>query len=192
MPGICPSCHRQATIESEFCPACGAPMNPDAHRIQEERKQRTQILLPMKWHKFLTWVSLPLGGLNSLIGLYTAITTLLGFDPALYRPEALQAVQIMMYLDVISTALLIPAFILAEINLLKMRWRGVQSVLFIYLFQAVYAIASLFLFLQMGANPQNPEHFTLITQLIASLIGMIVMFFLVRFYYRKRRNLFQR
>ncbi|MBQ4074885.1 MAG: zinc ribbon domain-containing protein [Clostridia bacterium] len=191
MPGICPSCQRQATIESEFCPACGAPMNPDAYRIREERKQRTQILLPLKWHKFLTWVSLPLGGLSGLISLYTAVTTLLGFDPALYRPDAVQAVQIMMYLDVISMAVLIPSFILAEIHLLKMRWRGVKAVLFIYLFQAVYAAAALALYFRMGADMTNFDHLTLVTQLFTSMIGMIVMFFLVRFYYKKRRGLFQ-
>lgn len=191
MPGICPSCNRQATIESEFCPACGAPMNPDAYRIQEERKQRNALLLPMKWHKFVIWVSLPLGGLTCLYNLYLAIMALIGFQPEIYRPDALPIVRIMMLLDLAMTLLLIPCFILAEIGLIRKKWAGVKRLLFIYLSQAVYAFLCLILAMMASKGADPMTYFSMMIQLSSPLAGMLILFFLVRCYYRKRKCLFQ-
>lgn len=191
MPGICPSCGRQATIESEFCPACGAPMNPDAYRIQEERKQRNAILLPMKWYKFLTRFSLPAGGLLSLYYLYQAIRSFIDFQAELYRPEVLPLLRLLMALELILPALLVPCFILAEIRLLKMRWRGVGFLLFIFLSQAVSCFLSLILMLMILKGNVTPENIPVIIQAIIATAEMLIMFFANRTYFRKRKAMFQ-
>ena len=192
MPGICPSCNRQSTVESEFCPACGAPMNPDAQRIKEERINNTQILLPMKWHKFLTRISLPLGFLMNLYNLYLSVTAITAFRPEAYPADILVYTECLLWLPLIMAVLLIPAFILAEINLLKMRWRGVRAVLFIYLSQAVYSLLTGALMLMLAGSLQSWEMIGIISELSVPAGGMVLMFFLVRLYYNKRRQLFSK
>lgn len=190
MPGVCPQCHRQATVESEFCPACGAPMNPDANRIRLERLKKTQALLPMKWHKFLTFFSLPAGLIMNFFNLLSSVNMLLEFDPSIYRPEALNGVKLLMYGDMLSALLIIPLFILAERNLLKMRKSGVKAVLGLYLFQAVYALFSLLCFYLMKPDLSRMENMLSLVQTALISIEMLIMFILVRVYYRKRDQLF--
>jgi len=192
MPGICPSCNRQSTVESEFCPACGAPMNPDAQRIKEERINRTQILLPMKWHKFLTRFSLPLGFLMNLYNLYLSVKACIAFQPG-NHPDAIAAyAEWSIYLTAAMAILLIPAFILAEVHLLQMHWRGVRAVLFIYMSQAIYSLLHAGLLLVMANSLKSWEIIGMISELIIPSGGMVLMFFLVRLYYKKRSQLFSK
>lgn len=190
MPSICPQCKWESQLESDFCPACGAPMNPDAYRIQKERLQKNQVLLPMKWHKFLTHLSLPLGILVGLYNLYTAITFITGFDAAAFRPEALDAVRWLMYGDLVSAIVLLPGLTAAEWGLMKMRRLGVRAILGVYLYQALYMLFSLYCFLQMQPDMSLQQNVLTVYQ--SGLMGaeMLVMFILTGVYYRKRKGLF--
>lgn len=156
-------------------------MNPDAYRIQKEHEAANSIVLTMKWYKFLIWVSLPLSLLMLVYNLYQSFQMLGGFDGSQYQPGLVGLVQFSLYLNVGSQLFLLPVFILTEINLVKMRWTGVRTLLFIYLFQAVYALVNVILLAKIPAD---------ITQTVIAMVEMLMMFFLNRIYFNKRRPRF--
>ena len=181
MARICPRCHREATVDSDYCPACGAPMNEHAYQGELKAQARLQAELPMRWHKFLTWVSLPLGMILILYSLVQTIRELSAFDPSLYKPEFLQLVKISLYLSAGVNLCLAVIFPLTEYWLLKMRWSGTRTVLFIYLFQALYSLMNAIMLLTIQANP---------TENLLIAAELLILFFCNRIYYRKRKNLF--
>ena len=181
MPRECPNCHREFAMETEFCPACGAPMNPDAYRIQKEHEAANSIVLPMKWYKFLIWVSLPLSLLLMGYNLYLSFQMLSGFDAAQFQPELVGLVRFSLYLDLGTQLFLLPMFLLTETLLIRMRWAGVRTLLFIYLFQTVYALVNVALLAQIPAD---------VTQSVIAMGEMLAMFFLNRLYFKKRRPRF--
>ena len=190
MPSVCPKCNHTFELETAFCPACSAPMNPDAHRIQQERMKKTQALLPMRWHKFLIWFSLPAGLIMNLYQASLILTVLKQFDPAIYAPETLMIRKAMLYLDVFSIILLLPLFALAEWGLIKKRKWGIKSLLGLYLYQALYAIAKAVLFLQLNPDLAVMGNQSTLFQHFITGAELLLMFFLVRTYYRKRNELF--
>ena len=180
---VCPHCHLEATVDSDYCPACGAPMDEHAYQGEIKAQARAQAELPMRWHKFLTWFSLPLGMILAVVGLVHAVRELSGFDPALFKPEYLQLVKINLYVNVGVNLCRAVACPLAEFGLLKMRWRGVRAVLFLYLLQAAYLLLSAVLLLSIQAVAGND---------LLAAAGSVALFFCNRTYYRKRKKLFVR
>lgn len=181
MPKECPNCHREFVMETEFCPACGAPMNPDAYRIQKEHEAANSLVWPMKWYKFLIWVSLPLSLIALCYNVYQTAQILNSFDAAQYKPELVGLVRFSLYLDLGVSLFLLPLVIIGEVQLVRKRWRGVRVLLFIYLFQAVYALVYVVLLAQIPTD---------VTQMVITLVEMLAMFFINRYYFRKRRSQF--
>lgn len=178
----CPACGQEFEMQTEFCPACGSPMNPEAHRIAQKNTEINARLLPMKWYKFLIWVSIPLSILLLFKTLSDTIAMLSSFDAALYRPDMLHLVRISLYMDLIVQTALVPMMGYCEYALIKKKWLGVKLLLFIYAFQAVYAVAGAALLLMAGAN---------ISSVVISLVQMIVRLLLERVYFTKRRSMFE-
>ena len=71
-----------------------------------------------------------------------------------------------------------------------MRKSGVKAVLGLYLFQAVYALFSLLCFYLMKPDLSRMENMLSLVQTALISIEMLIMFILVRVYYRKRDQLF--
>ena len=117
----CPECGQEFEMQTEFCPACGKPMNPEAHRIARKNEAENSRLLPLKWYKFLIWFSIPLSILLLFIALYDTVSMLSSFDAALYKPELLQLVRISLYMDLIVQTVLLPMMGYCEYALLVMR-----------------------------------------------------------------------
>ena len=181
MSRICPSCHRESPVESDFCPACGAPMNEHALRGQKKAAVRALDDPPMKWHKFLTWISLPLSIVMAVVGLVSAWQTLSSFDPSLFVPEYLPAVRLTMYLDLAVNALMLPLLGIAEYGLLTMRRIGVRALLALYGIQVVYAAVLLALLVRVKGDP---------LQAAVSIVSSGVILALTAVYYKKRQRLF--
>ena len=179
MPRVCPRCQRESPVETEFCPACGAPM--DEHVFHGQQSRAGSLGMPMKWHKFLTWVSLPLGTLMMLHTLITTISNLARFDAKLYVEALVPLVRFSLYTDLAVCAVLLPCFVWTELALLRMQWRGVRGLLLLYGLQAVYGLVQIYLFIRVGANTLIP---------ILSLIETALLLLLSRVYYKKRRGLF--
>ena len=190
MPSVCPKCHYESPMETDYCPACGAPMNEHVLEGQKKRMIRAAAprqeltdasLLTMKWYKFLIYASLPLSVILSLVNIvngYQQVTTL---DLALIKPEYVSLVPVVLYMDLAVAVLLMPVLIYAEIGLIRKQWKGVKALLFLYGFQAVYGALALGLLFYMGA---------VTLETVLSLVEAAALFFLNRVYFRKRRALF--
>lgn len=182
MPKQCPKCHREFEMETEFCPACGAPMNPEAFRISEKRKEENGILLPVKWYKFLIWFSLPLSLIIACVNLFNIHQLISRLDMAQYAVEAGQEMVYGLYLELIVQALLIPLILTAEIFLVKKKWRGVQILLSSYALNMLYAVSVIILFLRLSMSIMEPAF---------ALAQALLMFILNRVYFRKRKAMFR-
>ena len=184
MAFVCPACQREFEMETEFCPACGAPMNEDAFRIHKKHEKANAVLQPMKWYKFLIYFSIPLSLVLLVINLSGTVNMLKNFDPALYKPEMLSLVQMTLYIDLGCQSLLLPAMLLTEIWLAKKQWKGVQGLWFIYGLQILYAIAGTAVLAQMDLDVM-----TVVSTLLPG-VGMAVRMALEMKYFGKRRDIF--
>ena len=182
MPRVCPVCHRESTVETDYCPACGAPMDEHVLSGQAKAAARSQEQPPMKWHKFLTWFILPVSLIMAVVGLIGAWQDLQGFDAALFKPEYVSTVRLSMQLALIAEILLIPLSALAMYFMWKMKWAGVRLVLMMYGVQLVYALAGLWMLLRMGADS---------LQAAVSVVTALCILALTWIYYRKRKKLFE-
>lgn len=185
MGQICPRCQYESSIVSDYCPSCGAPMNEHVYSGQLKRARMAEsnaALLPLKWHKFLMYFSLPVSILMGLIALIgTHIPAVRDFDPALYK-EGYQELMLFSYqLSLWVQVLLLPGLIAAEIGLVKKKWFGVYALGFVYLVQFFYAGANLYILARANITDVTT---------IVSAIEMLLLFILTQVYYRKRRGLF--
>ncbi len=181
MPRVCPVCHRESPVESDFCPACGAPMDEHVASGQKKAAARALDNPPMKWHKFLTWFSLPLSLVVGIVSLISAWQDIQGFDPSLYKPEYLTLVKTVMRISLISEIVSLPLILGAEMFLLRMQWTGVRLLLALYVIQLVLAIVLLILGLRTPIDP---------VQTSAAVISSALMVVLNAVYYGKRRKMF--
>ena len=177
----CPSCHQEFQVETPYCPACGAPMTQETI-LREKRAAETAALLPMKWHKFLIYFSVPVSLLMLAYSLVDTISMLSTLDPADFRPEALPVLRASLYLTIAVCALSIPLCVLIEYNLVKMRWRGVQLLMANYVLQLACGVATIVMLTSLGGETLS---------LFVSAATQLVMMLLVRVYYRKRRVMFR-
>lgn len=179
----CPSCHRISQLETPYCPACGAPMT--AESVQQEQNARVNhgiaALLPMKWHKFLTWVYLPWSIINNGINLYNQFVLIRDFDAAEFSSDLMTLAKCTLGLNMALCLALVPILLLAEIGLLKMQKRGPKILLANFLLQSLYGVANIAL-LAMA----NVDFFL---SLVATT-EMVLMYILNRKYYRNRQDLF--
>ena len=182
MPRVCPVCHRESTVESDFCPACGAPMDEHVLNGQAKAAARAQEQPPMKWHKFLTWFILPVSLIMAVVGLIGAWQDLQGFDATLFKPEYVSMVRLTMQLSLIVEMALIPLSALAMFFMWGMKWTGVRLVLMMYAIQLIYALIGLGMLLRMGADPLEAA---------VSVFTAVCILALTWIYYRKRKKLFE-
>ena len=181
MPRVCPVCHRESTVETDYCPACGAPMNEHVLDGQAKAAARALEQPPMKWHKFLIWFILPASLIMAVVGLVGAWQDLSGFDASLFKPEFVSMVRLSMQLNLIVEILLIPLSALALFYLWKMKWTGVRLVLLMYALQFVYTLILFGMMLRIGAPPMET---------IVSMITAVLILILTWTYYQKRKKLF--
>lgn len=184
MAFVCPACGREFEMETEFCPACGAPMNEDTFRIQKKNEKANAVLQPMKWYKFLIYFSIPLSIVLLVINLSGTVNMLKNFDPALYKPEMLSLVQMTLYIDLGCQSLLLPAILLTEIWLAKKQWKGVQGLWFVYVVQILYGIAGAVILAQMDLDAMT------VASTLLPGVGMAVRMMLEMKYFGKRRDMF--
>ena len=181
MPRVCPVCHRESPVESDYCPACGAPMNEHVLDGQAKAAARALAQPPMKWHKFLTWFILPLSLIMAVVGLIGAWQDLSRFDASLFKPEFISMVRFSMQLSLIVEILLIPLSALALYHLWKMKWTGVRLVLVMYALQLLYALILFGMMARVGADLMEP---------IVTIITAVCILALTWIYYKKRKNQF--
>lgn len=183
MNRVCPACQRTATVDSPYCPACGAPMNEEAQKQEENVRVNSNIsaLLPMKWHKFIKFVYIPLNLIMSIVNLTETIPMLTQFDASLYKLELLSLVQWSLRLDIFVGAFMIPILAMAEAGLIKMKKYGPRALLSGYLAGTIYGFCQIVLL--------SRAELPLLTAVLNALeLGL--MFILNLIYYRKRRDLF--
>lgn len=181
MPRVCPVCHREATVESDFCPACGAPMNGHVQDGRMKAAARALDNPPMKWHKFLTWFILPFSLVMAAVGLVNAWQDVTGFDPSLYYPEYVSLMRFFVRLNLAAEAVIIILAAAALYHMMKMKWNGVRLVLLMYGVQFVYALIVLYVSLRLHID---------LLQAAASIISSVVIILLTWIYYKKRKKLF--
>lgn len=185
MGQICPHCQYESPLQSDFCPSCGSPMNEHVYAGQQKRARQAEengALLPLKWHKFVTWVSLPLGILLVLVTIFgTDLPSVLHFDESQYKPEFIEVMRFYFKLDLAAQLLLLPGFVLAEIGLLKKKWYGVNALGYVYLFQVAYALLNIYILTQVNVA---------VFETALSAAEMLILFILTRIYYKKRRKIF--
>lgn len=192
----CPVCHHQAPFDSPYCPACGAPMQKaseegrpsqgEAIIRQVSQAQKSISPLPMKWHSFLKFVSIPFSFVLAAVNLIQEIKELSAFNAANYYPQAAEAVRLSLQVGIAVNAALLAVLTLIEIGLVRMRWQGVRLLLGNYLFQALYGVWQLILFRPLIASVAVD-----LTNVYIALAQMLLLFVLNLIYYRKRRALFQ-
>ena len=182
MPRVCPKCGRESPVESDFCPACGAPMDEHVLQGREKAAARAMADPPMKWHKFLTFFSLPASAVMALVNLIQAWKSLAGFDETLFVPEYISTVRFSMVLDVAVDALMLALGVATEYFLLKKRRMGVWLLMGMYVVETAYSAVMAALLVRVSADP---------VQAIGTAVAGIVMMALTWVYYRKRRHLFQ-
>ena len=195
---VCPHCHRENPVISAYCPACGGEMNLQQESAQPDSPRPVFIPQPqltLKWHKFLIFFSLPMGFISNLISLFTEVMPMLkNYSPSDWLPGLEQVMHTYLTSTAVMTVLLLVLALYTEWNLFRFQWRGVKSLLFTYGLNALYA---LFLMVLMFSSPANshPETAHIVREFLVqfggTFLGTILMFFLNRTYYRKRRGLFQ-
>ena len=119
----CPVCHHQAPFDSPYCPACGAPMQKaseegrpsqgEAIIRQVSQAQKSISPLPMKWHSFLKFVSIPFSFVLAAVNLIQEIKELSAFNAANYYPQAAEAVRLSLQVGIAVNAALLCIQILA-------------------------------------------------------------------------------
>ncbi len=195
---VCPHCHRENPVISAYCPACGGEMNLQQEPVHVDASRPVFTpapLLTLKWHKFLIFFSLPLGFISNLINLITEVLPMLkSYSPSDWLPGLEQVMHVHLIATAVMTVLLLGLTLYTEWNLFRFQWRGVKSLLFTYAFNALYF---LFLVVLMLSAPVKDQPLTaqllreFVVQFGSTCLGSILMFFLNRTYYRKRRGLFE-
>lgn len=194
---VCPHCHRENPVISLYCPACGGKMQEEGETAAFTAPR--PVILPkeqlgMKWYKFLLFFSLPLSFIMNLSSLIDTVPLLKSYRAEDYLPGLETLIYGNLIASAVLTVLLLGLTLLAEWNLFKFRWAGVKALLCCYGINALYALLMLVLMLAapVEANSQAAQVVrSFVVQFSVSGIGMIVMFFLNRAYFRKRRALFQ-
>lgn len=182
MARVCPHCHYESPVDSDFCPACGAPMDEAAAQRRAVNEYINAAALPMKWHKFQIYFSLPLSMLMAVYGLFTVWPEMSAADFSRVSPDIVSYVRLALYLALAVQLALLPVLIYTEINLIRLRWRGVRALLCLYAAQVIFAAAEAYLMRRIGeAVPMD---------VVLSAAEEAALFFLCRAYYRKRRALF--
>lgn len=183
MNKVCPACGRVSPVESPFCPACGAPMSGEAEKRQNDQRDHERIpaLMPMKWHKFIKFIALPLGMALAILNLADTLPLLTGFDPAMYLPGMAGTVKFSLWLDVIVNALSLPLMLTAELGLIRMKKNGLRALAVHYALQVLYGVTEVVLLLRAGLPAATA---------ILSTAEIAVMLALNAVYYRKRWGLF--
>lgn len=211
----CPHCEFETKIISAFCPACGGPMHiekpldapaPDAPApmLQMDEPQpspapqpviRPASSLGMGWLRFLVMFVLPMNIISGIISLFDL--NLPDFIKTLQSPEVSSLLsdpeKLMVYASLILSVIQVPLLIFSLVNLFRQRWSGVQALLINYLINAGVAVVFvLILYAQPAPDVAGYQESLsmLITQMAASAIGMIIMFFINRVYFNKRRGFF--
>lgn len=156
------------------------PSDLHGRELSEEKRKRQWYTIwektPLAWHKFASWVALPLGVLVGFGRLVTFIETMgayRGTDAA-----------ILAWVDVLGTAAAIVAGIVAIIGMHKRRWFGPCAYIASYLMACGYAVFCI----ALGVAYQTGGNYiaTNLGQAISTgVVGLLVMV-----YYKKRRTLF--
>lgn len=181
MPKECPACHFEAPEGAEYCPACGAPLNEHVLHGLEQQRIRAADELPMRWYKFLIYVSLPFSLLMALYNLYTGWQNVQSLDTAQFVSRYSALLATVLRLDMAVALALLAPLALAEVWLIRRQWRGVRMLLFLYAFQAVYGLLAVIILNREGIP---------IGMTVGSLLESAVMFFVNRAYFQRRRGLF--
>ena len=183
MPRVCPVCHRESPVESDFCPACGAPM--DEHVLEGRKKAEARALdnPPMKWYKFLIYFILPLNIVTGIVQSVSSWQNLRAYDPGIYRPELRDLVLLVMRMEVGMEAITVALAAAAFWLLRKMKWRGAVIVITLYGLQTAYTALMLALASKAGM--------AISWDVLSTLLISAVIFVLNLIYFNKRRRLFQ-
>lgn len=185
MAFVCPACGREFEMETEFCPACGAPMNEDAFRIQKKNEKANAVLQSMKWYKFLIYFSIPLSIVLLVINLLGTVPMYVNFDPALYnKPDKVELIRLSILIDIAALVIQLPFLLTAEIFLIKKRWGGVVSLWFIHGATLLHSVAGAVI-LAMG-HAAGAE----VISMLFPAVGIAVRLALETSYFMKRRELF--
>ena len=178
MSRVCPKCHFESPVDSPFCPACGAAMDGEAQEKRLRNEYSNAAVLPMKWHKFLIYVSLPLSMVLS------AVELLRGFELDLGQASGEIAFWARAWATLSMVTLVLQLFLalFTEVNLVRLRWRGVTALLGLYGLEAVYALLTVYVLFRAGASVPMDIYF--------SVLETVAMLFINRLYYRKRKPLF--
>ena len=194
---VCPHCHRENPVISAYCPACGGEMSPQGEPVVVSSPR--PVILPkaqhgMKWYKFLTFFSLPLSLIAAVSNLFDTLSALREYDPALYMPGLEHAVYVNLIATLCLTLPMLVLIVLSEWNLFRFRWTGVKCLLGNYVINCIYALAMAVVMLQAPAESGSQaarvaSQYT--WQFFTSAAGMLLMFFLNRRYFNKRRGFFE-
>lgn len=187
----CPHCAFESHIMSAYCPACGGALEtaiPENQPQEEPAIPSAPAAMPlgMKWLRFLVMFLLPMniaGGILSLTGLNLA-----EFVP----PSLPSFAKGLLYSSLVVSCLQIPLLAFAMIGMLRLRWKGVQALLFNYLLTAAFSLIYAAALVVLSIREAMLAEATLmaIIEMLTSAGAMIAMFFINRVYFHKRRGFF--
>lgn len=203
----CPHCNFETTVISAFCPACGGAMQtqetdpeqiidasapPRAHVVRPASVY-PQTSLGMGWLRFLAMFLLPLNIINGILSLLDLPDTIAQFRSPEISALITQPEKTLFFASVILSVVQVPLLCFALWGLFTQRWKGVQALLINYAINALYAVAMAVVLFTLPGNDTaglNSSIAMLAISMIGSAVAMIVLFFINRVYFQKRRGFF--
>ncbi len=203
---FCPNCGTQINDDATFCGNCGAPVNAQAPQ-QPQAPQDTQApqqpvpgfvpqapVLTMKWYKFLIYFLLfAIGILNVVSG----ILTLTGAQYTADNGENVSKLVYALFPDLKTIDVVYGVFCIAlglfqiftRFQLSSYKAKGPICIMAMYAINAV--MSAIYNFVAIGIVPNDlGSHSEMIGEAVGAIVGGVVMLFLNKIYFDKRKHLF--
>lgn len=187
---FCPNCGNQIPDDSRFCPNCGVTLQDmqQASFTRQNDYQRNQVnsMMPMNWYKFLIYFSL---FVTALVYVYTAFQ---GFTGAQYGGSAALVYAYFKALKVVDMAMAISCVGLAVFSILvrqklaNYQSDGPKMLTILYVLGTIVPI----IYVVLATAVIGDGSGEIISSMLPSVLGNIVMIFVNKKYFDNRKHLF--
>jgi hypothetical protein len=192
---ICKNCGRNIPDDSVKCPLCGAdPKNSGENRngeydyvkisqLDEEPKKE----LPMRWYKFLIFISLPMTVINNFVSAFSVLFSPVNKGAAIINDVSVALVKKINTFYGFSLLLLAAVAVYTWMCLFKFKKNALFGLVTLYLLDLIFSLV--YLGLTMYAEKIGFDS-TVITSFVSAVLASSVMIIANTVYFRKRKSLF--
>lgn len=192
---ICKKCGCNIPDDSEKCPLCGAEIHDgttvgDKYEYVKlsELDEAPQKELPMRWYKFLLYISLPLTVINNIVSAFSALFTPVNKGAAIINDISVELVKRINVFYGIALIFMAAVAIFAWGNLYKFKKNALFSLVTLYILDLIFSMVYLGLTLYAEKIPFSTD---VALSFGSAVFVSLVMIIANTIYFKKRSNLFK-